>query len=215
MTTHEAAEILDVTVGVVEQKLASGELESRMMADGTAEVLIGLPEMPAVPVHAAMAPMVDVLGEVERRLGPPAMPANYPAKRDKKIADTPSQPLQWTRTSDVRRAKRHARFAWAMTVLVMVGAGAALEVVWQRAVDSRLKVEAIMGAVHRMSATNVVLAAERIRLDGELAEAHATLSKAHEELAVERNIEDTLLKAAIRKRDGVADVGTAFADGGQ
>src|SRR5882724_10372284 len=79
MTTHEAAEILDVTVGVVEQKLASGELESRMMAEGTAEVLIGLPEMPAVPIHAAMAPTVDVLSEVERRLGPPAMPANYPA----------------------------------------------------------------------------------------------------------------------------------------
>jgi hypothetical protein len=215
MTTHEAAEILDVTVGVVEQKLSSGELQSRTMADGTEEVLICLPDRPAVPVHAAMAPAVDVLHDIERKLAPPPMPASYPVKRGRKATDTPSQTLQWTRSSDVRKAKRNARVAWAMTVLVIVGAGAALEVVWQRAVDSRLKVEAIMGAVHRMSATNVVLAADRMRLDTELADARQKISKAHEELAIERNIEDTLLKVAIRKHEGVADVGTAFADGGQ
>ena len=85
--------------------------------------------------------------------------------------------------------------------------------VWKQAVDARLEVEGMMGAVHRMSATNVSMAADRIRLDGELAQARAAIGKAREELAVERNIEDTLLKAAIRKRDGLADVGTAFADG--
>jgi len=119
--------------------------------------------------------------------------------------------LQWTRASDVRRAKWSARVAWALAVLVVAGAGIALEVVWKRAVDARLEVEGIMGAVHRMSATNVSLAAERIRMDSELAEAKQAVNKANEQLAVERSIEDTLLKAAIKKRDGVADAGMGFA----
>ena len=213
MTTHEAAEILDVTVGVVEQRVESRELESRAMEDGTTEVLVCLPETPAVPVQAAMAPTVDILGEVERRLAPPPMPGNYPVMKTEKGAIKASQNLQWTRASDVRKAKRNARIAWVFAILVVAGAGVALQMVWKQAVDARLQVEGMMGAVHRMSATNVSLAADRIRMDGELAEAKAAVGKAHEELAVERKIEDTLLKAAIRKRDGLASADTGFADG--
>src|SRR6476661_5022323 len=167
MTTHEASEILDVTVGVVEQRVASGELESRAMDDGTTEVLICLPDRPAVPVQAAMAPTVDLLGEVERRLAPPPMPGNYPVMRTEKAAIKASQNLQWTRASDVRKAHRNARIAWAFAVLVAAGAGVALDLVWKRAVDARLEVEGITGAVHRMSSMNVSLAADRIRLDTE------------------------------------------------
>jgi hypothetical protein len=183
------------------------------MEDGTTEVLVCLPETPAVPVHAAMAPSVDILGEVERRLAPPLMPGNYPVMKTEKAAIKASQNLQWTRASDVRKARRNSRIAWGFTILVVAGAGVALSMVWKQAVDARLQVEGMMGAVHRMSATNVSVTADRIRLDGELADARAAIGKAREELAVERKIEDTLLKAAIRKRDGIADVGTAFADG--
>jgi len=213
MTTHEASEILDVTVGVVEQRVASGELESRAMEDGTTEVLICLPERPAVPVQAAMAPTVDILGDVERRLAPPPMPGNYPVMRTEKAAIKASQNLQWTRASDVRKARRNTRIAWVFAAMVVAGAGVSLEMVWKQAVDARLQVEGMMGAVHRMSATNVSMAADRIRLDGELAQARAAIGKAREELAVERNIEDTLLKAAIRKRDGLASADVGFADG--
>src|SRR5690348_10356934 len=96
MTTHEAAEILDVTVGVVEQKIKSGELRSRVIEDGTAEVLICLPERPAVPVNAAMAPAVDVWDEVERRLAPPPIPPTIPTPRRTAGATQPG--AQWIRS---------------------------------------------------------------------------------------------------------------------
>ena len=118
-----------------------------------------------------------------------------------------------TRASDVRKARRNTRMAWIFAAMVVAGAGVSLEMVWKQAVDARLQVEGMMGAVHRMSATNVSMAADRIRLDGELAQARAAIGKAREELAVERNIEDTLLKAAIRKRDGLASADVGFADG--
>jgi hypothetical protein len=213
MTTHEAAEILDVTVGVVEQRVGSGELESRAMDDGTREVLICLPDRPAVPLQAAMAPTVDELGEVERRLAPPPMPGNYPVMRTEKKAIENSQNLQWKRASDVRKARRNGRVAWAVAVIVVAGASVALEIVWQKAVDARLEVEGIMGAVHRISSTTVSLAADRIRMEGELADAREAVGKAREELAVERKIEDTLLKAALKRHEGLADAGTGFADG--
>ncbi|HSZ59270.1 MAG TPA: hypothetical protein VK797_26750 [Tepidisphaeraceae bacterium] len=213
MTIHEAAEILDVSVGSLERKKDEGELPSRVVADGTDEVLICLPEHPAVSVRAAMAPMIDALTEIERTLAPAPIPPTLPARK-------PATPLatadvRWTRQQDVRKARRSARWAWAMAAaMALSGAGGALFFLEQSGA-ARQEAESMADQVQRMSELNAQLALQKSRLDSQLAEARQTAEKFQGQLVVERSIEDTLLKAAIRKHNALQASSTAMLDSAQ
>lgn len=213
MTIQEAAEILDVSVGMLERKKDEGEIASRVVADGTEEVLICLPEHPAVSVRAAMAPMIDALSEIERTLAPAPIPPTLPTRKPA----TPLAPLdvRWTRQQDVRKARRSARVAWAMAAtMALCGAGATLWFV-QQSGDARQQVDSMADQVQRMSQLNAQLTSRKAQLDIQLAEARQTVEKFQGQLAVERNIEDTLLKAAIHRHNALQASSTAMLDAAQ
>ena len=213
MTIHEAAEILDVSVGMLERKKDEGEIASRVVADGTEEVLICLPEHPAVSVRAAMAPMIDALTEIERTLAPAPIPPTLPAR--KSAAGVAPFDVRWTREKEIRKARHSACLAWAMAATIaLCGAGAGLYFV-QHSGDARQQVESMADQVQRMSELNAQLALQKSQLDSQLAEARQTAEKFQGQLAVERNIEDTLLKAAIRRHGALQASSTAMLDGAQ
>jgi hypothetical protein len=213
MTIHEAAEILDVSVGMLERKKDQGEIPSRVVADGTDEVLICLPEHPAVSVRAAMAPMIDALTEIERTLAPAPIPPTLPVRK----SATPLVPadVRWTRAQDVRKARRSARLAWAMAaVITLSGAGGVLFFV-QQSGATRQQIETMADQVQRMAEQNAQLASQKSQLGSQLAEARQTAEKFQGQLAVERSIEDTLLKAAIHRHNALQASSTAMLDGAQ
>jgi uncharacterized protein HemX len=202
MTTHEAAEILDVSVGVIDRKRSSGELPSRVIEDGTDEVLICLPEEPAVSVRAAMAPMIDALSDIERKLAPPPIP---PALQERRSLVPANDNPRWTRSQDVRRAKRSARVAWSLAAMLLIAAGAVSVYVFQQINSSRQQIEVMAGELQRVST-------HKAQLDQQLVEVKQAVQKAQGELAVERNIEDTLLQAAIRNHAIMQASSTAMVD---
>jgi hypothetical protein len=200
MTVHEAAEILDVSVGMLQSKKEQGELESRVVADGTEEVLICLPEHPAVSVRAAMAPMIDALTEIERTLAPAPIPPTLPVRRP---AGPVSMDVRWTRQEDVRRARRWARRGWVAAATMAAALAGGVGFFVQQSASGRQQVESMTDELQRVSE-------QKAQLDHQLAEARQTVQKFQGELAVERNIEDTLLKAAIRKHNALQASSTAM-----
>lgn len=202
MTTHEAAEILDVSVGVIERKRDAGELPARVTEDGTEEVLICIPEEPAVSVRAAMAPMIDALSQIERQLIPPPIPPAIQERRSLlKFGDNP----RWTRASDVRKAKRSARVAWSLAAALMIAASGISVYFFQQISTSRQQVDVMADELQRVSMN-------KAQLDQQLVEAKQVAQKAQGELLVERNIEDALLQAAIRNHAIMQASSTAMVD---
>jgi hypothetical protein len=200
MTVHEAAEILDVSVGMLQRKKDQGELECRVVGDGTEEVLICLPEHPAVSVRAAMAPMIDALTEIERTLAPAPIPPTPPAR---KPGAAMAMDVRWTRQQDVRRARRWARLGWvaAATMAAALAGGAGFY--FQQFSSGRQEMQTLADELQRVSE-------QKAQLDQQLADARQAAQKFQGELAVERNIEDTLLKAAIRKHNALQASSTAM-----
>jgi hypothetical protein len=107
------------------------------------------------------------------------------------------QSLRQAQLQEARGAKRSARMGWsfAAVMLVVVSAGSALGV--RAIVLSRQRISDMNERVQRSGAEITAVAAERDALRSRLSEAREAAARVEGELAVERQVEDTLFKAAL------------------
>lgn len=214
MTPEEAAQALSTPVEAVERQLDEGDLDSRVNEEGMLEVLICLPKRAPAP-----AP------EPEVRL-PAVRPIAEPVTLGQTMLPL-IHAMRHTHTSgdEIRRARRSARRAWAMAAAVLIAAGGAVAVSAGFAVRARSLAAQVTGQLDQSSAqaanlvtdkdtmaasvetlreANAELTARLGKLDeaqerlkSQLTKANESLTKAQGDLAVERNVEDQLLQAAL------------------
>jgi len=195
MTLDKAAQTLGTPAALVSCQIELGELESRLSDEGAAEVLIALPPR-CERSQAAERVGVSIVADKAQ----PSDAGNLPSETIPALAGALVPMLQSMRQAqlqEVRGAKRSARMAWsfAAVMLLAISAGAALGV---RAIAlSRQRLSDMNEKAQRSGAEIAAVAAERDALRSRLSEAREAAARVEGELAVERQVEDTLFKAAL------------------
>ena len=106
---------------------------------------------------------------------------------------------------ELRRARRSARLAWSVTAAMLLGGSAAAVVTARTIGEARERVRSLSAQIDRMSDSTNTLSTERDQLIGQLADARQTLARTEGELAVDRRIEDTLIKAVLAAHSAPPD----------
>lgn len=185
MTPEEAAETLATSVSDIDRRLDEGDLESRVAEDGALQVLVCLPKR-TTPATAVVVP----------RLARPAAPAQslMPLARA----------MSWAQADRVREAERSARRGWTAAAAMLLAAGVAGYFAWNTnppaAATQITATPDLSGQLADASASVSSLSAERDTLRAQVAHANQKLAKVEAELVVDRNVEETLIKAALAAR---------------
>ncbi|HSU66733.1 MAG TPA: hypothetical protein VLJ39_07670, partial [Tepidisphaeraceae bacterium] len=192
MTPEDAAQTLATPVSVIDRQLDEGDLDSRVTRDGVLEVLICLPKK-RIPLANPTMQVVNV-------------PARVPRHHDVMPI---ARAFNWTNQEQVERAYRSSRRAWTVAAAMLLVAGAtayvgrvtapAAEVLPQplAAVTPSPIVPDLSEPLAQTSKELSQVSADRDHLRDVLDQAQKTLEKTKEELAVDRNVEDQLIKAAL------------------
>jgi hypothetical protein len=225
VTSREAADMLHCDERDIHEQMDSGDLDTRVTEAGVEEVLICLPSRdPLMP-----ADEVDELTILEDQTSPQATSRRTTSQRtapQMRVEAAPEedpelvsgvlpmmQALRWTQADGIKRARRSAKIAWAIAAtLVFTTIGSIAAVVLEASMHRR-QLETMADEVQSVSDANTRLAGDKIELARDLQELRQSNSKIQEELAVDREVEDTLLKAAVKAKGGVpANNATAMAD---
>ena len=215
MTPEEAAQTLLLPVETVERQLDEGDLDSRVNEDGMLEVLICLPKRAEADVETEVEAPLPMVREpaMQVTLGQTMLPLIHAMRHTHTMGD------------EVRLARRSARRAWAMAAAVLIAAGGAVAVSAGFAVRARTMTAQITRQLDQSSTQTASLVTdkdtlaasaetlreanaeltsklnklneEQGRLKSQLSLANESLTKAQGDLAVERNVEDQLLQAAL------------------
>lgn len=204
MTIEDAARELGTPAALLNCQLELGELESRPSDEGATEVLVALPPR-SKPADGA------------ERVGVSIVPGRVDAEQ---IARVPSdsipalagallpmlQAMRQAQREELRTARRWARLAWSVAaVLLLAFAGAAVlagRTVTLTRSEVRLaneKLQHTAGERAELNAQRAALAADRDALRARLGEARQAAARLEGELAVERQVEDTLFRAALAR----------------
>ena len=190
MTPEEAAEEMGTLVAEVDRELDQGDLETRVNREGVLQVLVNLNAKPvtdqAPPVEPTL-PTVTTLAPLAPEPQPAVSGTLMPLMA----------PLSWQKTLQLRRAERSARWGWAAAAAMFLMAAGALYLAATPAPAPANNSAQIASQLADVTNTVSALTVERDSLRSQLAQNNATLSKVQSELAVDRNVEDTLLKAAL------------------
>ena len=212
VTPLEAAQMLRCQERDIHEQMDSGDLETRVTEAAVEEVLICLPSRdPLMPLDDA-----DDFAIIEE-----SAPAKHGVRVATGSSDDPDlssgllpmmQALRWTQEDGIRRARKSAKIAWAMAATLALAAGGAITAVALESSDHHHQIETMADEVQSVSDANTRLAGDKIQLARDLLDLRQANSKIQEELAVDRDVEDTLLKAAVKARGGVPSRSTAMAD---
>ena len=177
MTVAEAAETLDDSVETIQLWARDGDLESRLNEQGEIDVLVRLSSKP----RSLTAP--GILSVQERRM--PGGPALLPLPRS----------TRWNPRSGTAAAHRLNPLAWSVAAAMTLVAGTASLIAASIAVGSRDKSADLSRKLDMVSLAVDDLSTQRDQLRGQLTNSNEELTKVQGELAVDRNVEDTLFKA--------------------
>jgi len=215
VTSREAADLLHCDERDIHEQMDSGDLETRVTNDGVEEVLICLPNRdPLMPADEE-----DELTILDEQISPRSKSkprAQAAPEEDPEVTSgvlPMMQALRWTQADGIQRARRSAKIAWAVAaVLVFTTIGSIAAVVLE-GITHRHQLETMADEVQSVSDANTRLAGDKIQMARDLMDLRRSNSKIQEELAVDREVEDTLLKAAVKAKGGVpANNATAMAD---
>ena len=194
MSLEDAAQTLATTPALLSCQLELGELESRLNEAGIAEVLI------ALPPRAAKAPTAQRVGVSIATDGTRQDAGTLSSETIPALAGALVPMLQSMRQAqrqELRGAKRSARLAWTTAAIMLLGVSAAAAVGVRAIALSRQRVTDLNEKVQQTGQQMNAVAAERDALRTRLGEAREAAAKIQGELAVERQVEDTLFKAAL------------------
>jgi hypothetical protein len=212
VTSREAADMLHCDERDIHEQMDAGDLETRVTEAGVEEVLICLPSRdPLMPTDDDDLTILDELDPSAATTRANAAPAEDPDLHSGLLPMM--QALRWTQSDGIRRARRSARLAWAVAAVLALTAGGAIAVLVLEATSHHRQIETMADEVQSVSDANTRLAGDKIQLARDLLDLRQSNSKIQEELAVDRDVEDTLLKAAVKAKGGVpANNATAMAD---
>jgi hypothetical protein len=212
VTSHEAADLLHCEEREIHEQMDSGDLETRVTEAGVEEVLICLPSRdPFMPLDDDDLTILEELEPTDSRKPTSNASTDDPDLRSGVLPMM--QALRWTQSEDIRRARRSARIAWALAAIFALAAGGAITAVALEMTSHHQQLETMADEVQSVSDANTRLAGDKIQLSRDLLDLRQSNSKIQEELAVDREVEDTLLKAAVRAKGGIpANNATAMAD---
>jgi len=213
VTSREAADMLHCNERDIHEQMDGGDLETRVTEAGVEEVLICLPSRdPLMP--ADDDDHLTILEELDQSAATTQVDAAPAEDPDLHSGLLPMmQALRWTQSDGIRRARRSARLAWAVAAMLALAAGGAIAVLLLEATSHHRQIETMADEVQSVSDANTRLAGDKIQLARDLIDARQSNSKIQEELAVDREVEDTLLKAAVKAKGGIpASNATAMAD---
>jgi hypothetical protein len=188
MTPQEAAEELGAPVGAIDRRLDEGDFESRVNRDGVLQVLVCLTKRPVIEPQqpSRVMPTVTTL---------PALVPAMPAVGGTLMPFGPA--MSWQKLVELRRARRSARFAWTAAAAMFLVASAAAIYTATLVTSPAPNAPDLSGQLASTSAAANTLASERDTLRAQLAQSNQELVKVQSELVVDRNVEDTLIKAAL------------------
>jgi len=178
MAAAEATEALDASIETIELRAREGDLESRVNDQGEIEVLVRLSSRVGRLIDSPLACSIQ-----ERRLpgGPTLLPLSGANHWNTRPAATPS--------------RRSTRLAWSVAAAMVLVAGTAALFAASIAIGARDKSTDLSRRLEMVSLAVNDLSSQRDRLRGQLSDATSELTKVQGELAVDRNVEDTLFKA--------------------
>ena len=212
MTVDDAAQTLGTSSALLSCQIELGELESRLNDAGAAEVLIALPPRND---GAPAAERVGVSIVAEATQQPESSSDSIPAIAGALVPML--QSMREAQRQELRGARRSARLAWAVAAVLLMGGtvGATLGV--RATALSRQRVTDLNEKVQQTGAEMNELASERDALRTRLGEAQQAAARFEGEVAVERHVEDTLLKAALSNHASqtVQPNAPAFANGAE
>ena len=196
VTSLEAANMLHCDEADIHEQMDSGDLEIRVTEAGVEEVLICLPSRdPLMPSDTADEDFV-IIDEPETGKSTVRVDAEPAEDAELQSGLLPMmQALRWTQEDGVRRARRSAKIGWAVAAtLAILTAGSIAAVVLEASLNHR-QLETMADEVQSVSDANTRLAGDKAQISHDLQELQQAHAKIQEELAVDREVEDTLAES--------------------
>ena len=189
MTPQDAAATLGVEPSLIDAQVDCGDLETRITLDNAREVLIRLPRRAGNPMAAAFS--------TERRIKADDKMVTHALSNGSLTLLPIASGTRRNRTRESYQPSLSTRLAWTSVAAMLLLSCALGLVASSHAGSQRSQARNLAGELDKASARAEALAAEREQLRGQLAQMRQTEAQTQEQLAVERNVEDQLLKAAI------------------
>jgi hypothetical protein len=206
MTPQDAASTLGVEESLIEAQIECGDLETRITLDNAREVLIRLPRRAGSPMAAAFS--------TQRRIKADDQLVTHALSHGSLTLLPIANGTRKNRTREALQPSLSTRLAWTSMAAILLLSCALGLVASSHAGNQRLQARNLAGELEKASAKAEALSAEREQLRDQLTQLHQSAAQTEEQLAVERNVEDQLLKAAIAAHNARAAQGQAavFAD---
>lgn len=218
LSIEEASTRLGVPAPLIHEQVARGEIEARVGSDGMREVFVRLPHrcVPGdrfEPIAISIVPDELPASEERTAFDPDPVAISPTLSRGGELMVQPVRPsveqmlvpmmqaLRWQQApAEIRRSRRAARVGWAAAGVMLGIACAASAFTTRVLLVTHSRLQSMSNRLNRMSEAASTLAAERNQLRGQLVESRQAVGRVQDELAVDRKIEETLIKAALAAR---------------
>ena len=192
----EAAAMLGVSESVIDGRIECGDLETRVTVDNDREVLIRMPRRTGVPMAAAFS--------TDRRIKADDQMVSNALSARLAESNASDQAIRSKAARSRRELSLSTRLAWTSVAAMFIASCGLGLIASQRSDSDRTQARTLSGDLQAVAAKAQALASEQADLRDRLAEARRAATEAEGQLAVERNVEDQLLNAAIAAHNAKA-----------